>query len=662
MDMTPSSAAMKLAEIDAPLGLAAHAREVSRQSAADLLALQKPDGHFVFELEADATIPAEYIFVNHFLGDPEPELEAELGEYIRSLQSARHGGWPMFHDGDFNISASVKAYFALKMIGDPPDAPHMARARKAILEHGGAETSNVFTRYMLALFGEAPWRGVPAMPVELMLMPKTAPVSVWKFSYWSRTVIAPLLILAALKPKAKNPTGASCRELFRTPPEQVKQWNVNPTGSRWGEAFLQLDKVLHPAEAHILPKLPSRRKAIQAAVDFILPRLNGEDGLGAIFPAMAFATLAFHVLGPDHRAHHQTARDSVRRLVVGARSERGGRARYCQPCESPIWDTALAVHALLDAGVAPDDARILAACDWLAERQILDLKGDWAVQNPDLAPGGWAFQYRNDYYPDVDDTAVVGMLLDRVDRARYRHNIARAVTWIEGMQSTNGGWGAFDIDNNADFLNSIPFADHGALLDPPTVDVTARCVSFLCQVGHSREHPAVARALAFIAAEQEDDGSWFGRWGTNYVYGTWSALCALNAAGEDPQSETVRRAVAWLVKHQRADGGWGEDGATYWKERRYEAKASTPSQTAWALLGLMAAGEAGHDAVKRGIAHLAQAPREGARWREEQFTAVGFPRVFYLRYHGYAAYFPTWALGRYGELMRGNSRRVRYGM
>jgi squalene-hopene/tetraprenyl-beta-curcumene cyclase len=262
----------------------------------------------------------------------------------------------------------------------------------------------------------------------------------------------------------------------------------------------------------------------------------------------------------------------------------------------------------------------------------------------------------------VDDTAVVGMLLDRVDRNRYRHNIARAVTWVEGMQSTNGGWGAFDIDNNTDFLNSIPFADHGALLDPPTVDVTARCVSFLCQCGHTREHPVVGRALAFIAAEQEEDGSWFGRWGTNYVYGTWSALCALNAAGEDPQSPTVRRAVAWLVKHQRADGGWGEDGATYWKERRYEAKDSTPSQTAWALLGLMAAGEAEHDAVKRGVAHLTQAPREGARWREEHYTAVGFPRVFYLRYHGYAAYFPTWALGRYGELMRGNSRHVRYGM
>ncbi|MFO1091656.1 MAG: squalene--hopene cyclase [Hyphomicrobiales bacterium] len=661
--MTSAAPAVRLAETTAPPGVAAHARAVARQSAAELLKLQKPDGHFVFELEADVTIPSEYIFLNHFLGDTEPGLEAELGDYIRSLQSDAHGGWPLFHDGDFNISSSVKAYFALKILGDRADAPHMVRAREAILKHGGAETSNVFTRYILALFGEVPWHAVPAMPVELMLMPKSAPVSVWKFAYWSRTVIAPLLILAALKPRAKNPTNASCQELFRTSPDKVTQWNVNPTGSRWGEFFLGLDKVLQPFDRHVLGKLPTRQKAIQAAIDFITPRLNGEDGLGAIFPAMAFSTMAFDSLGYGREhPHFVTARQSVKNLLVGSREERGGRARYCQPCVSPIWDTSLALHALLDAGVPADDPRIIAGCDWLADRQILDVVGDWAVMNPGLKPGGWAFQYRNDYYPDVDDTAVVGMLLDRVDRQRYAMNIERAVIWIEGMQSSNGGWGAFDIDNNADFLNSIPFADHGALLDPPTVDVTARCVSFLCQVGHPRGHPVVTKALDFIRSEQEADGSWFGRWGTNYVYGTWSALCALNAAGEDPQSPTVRRAVAWLVKHQRADGGWGEDGATYWKERRYEAKASTPSQTAWAVLGLMAAGETDHEAVARGVKHLADGPRSGARWDEEYYTAVGFPRVFYLRYHGYAAYFPTWALGRYGELMRGNSRQVRYGM
>ncbi len=632
-------------------------------AAHDLLALQQRDGHIVFELEADATIPSEYIFLNHFLGDPEPGLEAELGTYLRSIQSERHGGWPLFHDGDLNISASVKAYYALKLIGDDPDAPHMRRAREAILNAGGAETANVFCRYALALFGQVPWHAVPAMPIELLLMPRWFPVTIWKFSYWSRTVIVPLLILASLRPKARNPSGVGCQEIFKTPPEQVRRWNHNPTGSAWGEFFLALDKVLQPAERHVLPRLPLRKRAIKRAVDFITPRLNGEDGLGAIFPAMSNSTMAFDVLGygRDH-PHFLTARASVKKLLVKPAPERGGAPRYCQPCVSPIWDTALAGHALMEAGVADGDPRLLAACDWLAERQITEVVGDWAEKAPNLAPGGWAFQYRNDYYPDVDDTAVVGMLLHRVDRERYAPHIARAVTWIEGMQSTNGGWGAFDIDNNADFLNSIPFADHGALLDPPTSDVTARCLSFLAQVGHPRDHPVVARGLKFLFDEQEEDGSWFGRWGTNYIYGTWSVLCALNACGVDMSSEPVRRAVEWLKSRQQADGGWGEDGATYWKERRSEAKASTPSQTAWAVLGLMAAGETDSETVASGIRHLSDAPRTGAKWDEPWFTAVGFPRVFYLRYHGYSAYFPTWALGRYASLRRGNSGRVAWGM
>ncbi len=651
------------AQTSETLNSIAAAEALAREAGDELLGLQRPDGHFIFELEADTTIPSEYIFLNHFLGRLEPELEAELAEYIRSEQNERHGGWPLFYDGDFNISASVKAYYALKLVGDDPDAPHMVRARKAILDYGGAETANVFTRYALALFQQIPWSGVPAMPVELMLMPRWFPINVWKFSYWSRTVIAPLLILAAHRARAKNPTGIGCRELFKVAPEARKRWNANPTGKLWGEFFLALDKILQPAERHLFPRLPSRKRAIERALDFIRPRLNGEEGLGAIFPAMTNTVMAFDVLGispedPDYR----TAHDAVRKLLVDGKDERGGRARYCQPCVSPIWDTALAAHALLEAGTPADDKRIIDACDWLAELQILEVAGDWAINAPDLKPGGWAFQYANDYYPDVDDTAVVGMLLHRVDAKRYETAIERAVTWIEGMQSTNGGWGAFDIDNNADFLNSIPFADHGALLDPPTVDVTARCLSFLAQVGHRKDHPVVARGIAFIKDEQEEDGSWFGRWGTNYVYGTWSALCALNAVGEDMAAPYVRKAVDWLIAHQQADGGWGEDGATYWSERRYEAKESTPSQTAWAVLGLMAAGECDHPAVERGIGHIMAAPREGAKWTEPWFTAVGFPRVFYLRYHGYSAYFPTWALGRYAGLKKGNSREVVWGM
>ena len=640
------------------------ARETAREAARHLLARQKPDGHFVYELEADATIPAEYIFLNHFLGTPEPELEEELGDYLRAIQSDEHGGWPLFHAGDFDISASVKAYYALKILGDDVNAAHMARARKAILAHGGAETCNVFTRYLLALFGQIPWRGVPAMPVELMLMPKWFPVNIWKMSYWSRTVIAPLLIMAAHRPKAANPTGAECRELFRVPPKIRTKWQTNPTGTKWGAFFLLLDKLLQPLEAHVLPRLPFRRKALERAVEFYSERLNGLDGLGAIFPAMANSVMAMHVMGvPPEHPDYQTARESVRRLLVAPAEERGGRPRYCQPCVSPVWDTALATHALLEAGTGPDDARIRKACDWLAGLQILDVKGDWAVNAPDLPPGGWAFQYRNDYYPDVDDTAVVGMLLHRVDAEKYAGNIARAVKWIIGMQSSNGGWGAFDIDNDAEFLNSIPFADHGALLDPPTEDVTARCLSFLAQTGMPPDHETIRRGIAYLRKTQQEDGSWFGRWGTNYIYGTWSVLCALNACGEDMSQDYIRKAVSWLKAHQREDGGWGEDGASYWPEHRGEpAKASTPSQTAWAMLALMAAGEADDPALERGAAWLAGAPRDKERWDEELYTAVGFPKVFYLRYHGYAAYFPAWALGRYASLKASNTRKVRWGM
>ncbi|HHN72876.1 MAG TPA: squalene--hopene cyclase, partial [Thermopetrobacter sp.] len=425
-------------------GSAETAARLAGEAAEELLARQHEDGHFVYELEADATIPAEYIFLNHFIGDPEPAIEAELGEYLRAIQSAETGGWPLFHEGPFDVSASVKAYFALKILGDDPQAAHMRRAREAILAHGGAERSNVFTRYLLALYGQIPWHGAPAMPVELMLMPKWFPVNIWKMSYWSRTVIAPLLVIAAHRPLAANPTGAHCRELFRTPPEVRTHWQTNPTGSAWGEFFLFLDKLLHPLEKHVFPHLPFRRRAMERAMEFCRERGNGLDGLGAIFPAMANYVMAMHVLGvPPEHPDYATAREAVRRLLVAEREARGGRPRYCQPCVSPVWDTALAAHALLEAGVAADDPRIRAACDWLAERQITEVRGDWAINAPELEPGGWAFQYRNDHYPDVDDTAVVGMLLHRVDADRYARHIERARAWIIGMQSSNGGWGAF---------------------------------------------------------------------------------------------------------------------------------------------------------------------------------------------------------------------------
>ncbi len=620
-----------------------------------LLARQKSDGHWVFELEADATIPAEYILYGHFLDEIDREAEPKCAAYLRATQGA-HGGWPLFHDGDLDISASVKAYFALKLAGDDVDAPHMRRAREAILAHGGAARANVFTRTALALFGQVPWRAVPVMPVEIMLLPRWFPFHMSKVSYWSRTVIAPLLVLMSLKPRAKNPKNIDIRELFATPPERERRYMRNPTGKLAGAFFLGLDRVLQVVEPHF-PK-SRRRRAVDAAMRFIKERSNGEHGLGAIFPAMVNAVLAMETVGyaKDH-PDLVAAKRAVENLLIN-----GATHDYCQPCMSPIWDTSLAAHALLEAGEPGEGDAMRRAMDWLAGRQILDVKGDWAEKAPDLRPGGWAFQYWNNHYPDVDDTAVVALALDRAGGARHRENIARATEWILGMQSRNGGWGAFDIDNTHYGLNNIPFADHGALLDPPTADVSARCLSMLAQLGHAKDHPAAARAIAYLKREQEQDGSWFGRWGTNYVYGTWSVLCALNAAGEDMRAPYIRKAVDWLIARQRADGGWGEDGASYWPERRAEAKASTPSQTAWATLGLMAAGEVGHPAVRRGIEYLLAQPRDAGRWHERHYNAVGFPRVFYLLYHGYAAYFPLWALARYRNLVRGNTATVAYGM
>lgn len=619
-----------------------------------LKARQRPDGHWLFELEADVTIPAETIFLQHYLDEIDPDEERGLAAYIRSTQAA-HGGWPLFEAGEPNISATVKAYFALKLAGDDPDAPHMRRARELILSLGGAAKANVFTRFALALFGQVPWRAVPVMPVEIMLLPRWFPFHIEKISYWSRTVVVPLLILTALRAQARNPRGVDVRELFVTPPELEKGYLTHPEGARLGPSFLRLDRVLRRLE----PRFPgrSRRRAIQAAIDFIMPRLNGEDGLGAIFPAMANAVMAFDALGypPDHPAV-VTAKRSIKKLFVK------GKRTYVQPCLSPVWDTSLAMHALMEAGEPGDGHALEGAARWLLECEIRDVKGDWVWRRPQLEPAGWAFQYRNDYYPDVDDTAVVAMALHRADPERYRASLERAATWIIGMQSRNGGWGAFDVDNTYHYLNAIPFADHGALLDPPTLDVTARCVSMLAQLGYGRDHDAVRRGLAFIMGEQEPDGSWFGRWGCNYIYGTWSALSALNAAGEDPSRPEIRKAVAWLEAQQRPDGGWGEDCATYWTERRGEVKASTPSQTAWALLGMMAAGEVDNEAVRRGVEYLEAAPRDGARWSEELWTGVGFPRVFYLKYHGYAAYFPLWALSRYKRLTMSNDRRVRVGI
>jgi squalene-hopene/tetraprenyl-beta-curcumene cyclase len=399
-----------------------------------------------------------------------------------------------------------------------------------------------------------------------------------------------------------------------------------------------------------------RRRAEGWAVRFVTERLNGEDGLGAIYPAMANTVMMFDTLGyPRDHPDAAIAWASVRKLLV-IEDDRA----YCQPCLSPVWDTGLAGHAIAEADGAASPA-VARAAQWLRGKQVLDVVGDWARARPGAVPGGWAFQYENPHYPDVDDTAVVGMLLHRQGDPAHGEAIARARDWIVGMQCRGGGWGAFDADNDKMFLNHIPFADHGALLDPPTADVTARCVSFLAQIGMAATDPVMARALGWLRREQMPDGSWFGRWGTNYIYGTWSVLCALNAAGVKADDPAMRKAVAFLVATQRDDGGWGEDNESYADAPPGQYHRSNPSQTAWAVLGLMAAGEAAHPAVARGVGWLARTQGADGEWEEAPYTAVGFPRVFYLRYHGYRLFFPLFALARYRALTRGNDPRVALG-
>jgi squalene-hopene/tetraprenyl-beta-curcumene cyclase len=610
-----------------------------------LIAQQNEKGYWLYELEADCTIPAEYIMMMHFLDEIDAPLEAKIANHLRARQ-AEHGGWPLYHNGELDLSCTIKAYYALKLAGDSTLAPHMVKARAAILERGGAAKANVFTRIALALFGELPWRGVPYIPVEIMLLPKWFPFHIDKVSYWSRTVMVPLFILCTRKPKAKNPRNIGIRELFTTPPEKERHYFKR--SGMLAKAFLAFDHVGRLID----PLIPARirERATRRAETWVLDRLNGEDGLGAIFPAMVNALEAMVILGyPQDHPQRVTAKRALQKLLVV-----GSSSAYCQPCVSPIWDTALACLAMQEAGDDSSRDAAARALDWLKTKQLLDEPGDWRVRRPNLPGGGWAFQFANDFYPDLDDTAVVAWAMHQArDSARYDESVRRALDWLVGMQSRDGGFAAFDADNTCYYLNKIPFADHGALLDPPTSDVTARVVTALARIGRPQDKTALNRAIAYLRKQQEEDGSWFGRWGTNYIYGTWSVLMSLAQAHIGADDPMVKRAVKWLKAQQNSDGGWGESNDSYaLQSRAAEDFGSTPYQTAWALLALMSAGEAPSDAVRRGAEYLLHTRQADDLWSHPSYTAPGFPRVFYLRYHGYSAYFPLWALAAYRNLTR----------
>jgi squalene-hopene/tetraprenyl-beta-curcumene cyclase len=615
-----------------------------------LLSLQHPQGYWLFELEADCTIPAEYILMMHYMDEVDPILQSKIATYIRARQSAdADNGWPLYYGGDFNLSCTVKAYYALKLAGDSPNAPHMMRARQAILAHGGAACCNVFTRITLALFEQIPWRGVPFIPVEIMLLPHWFPFHIDKVSYWSRTVMVPLFILCSLKPKARNPTTTHIRELFTVPPEE--ETHYFPVRSRLNRMFLITDRL----GRHLEPLIPRwiRRRAINRAEAWFTERLNEQGGLGAIFPAMVNAYEALDLLDyPPEHPSRTTAKQALEKLLI-----KTNQMVYCQPCVSPVWDTTLACLALLECSTIDSLRGVHRGLAWLQQQQLLDAKGDWQRNRPELKGGGWPFQFQNSYYPDLDDTAAVGWAMHQAGHGDFDSSIKHAADWLNGMQSSDGGFASFDADNTHYYLNEIPFADHGALLDPPTADVTARCLTLFSRLvdRYPEYRPTMDAAIAYLRQEQEPEGSWFGRWGTNYIYGTWSVLTAFEHAGISKDELRIRRAVRWLKSKQRADGGWGETNDSYADISLAGTNAaSTSFSTAWALLALMAAGETSSLEVLRGVEYLIRTQREDGLWEEPDYTAPGFPRVFYLKYHGYSKYFPLWALGRYRYLCRSN--------
>ncbi len=612
-----------------------------------LLALQKPDGHWVGELEGDTILESEYILLLAFLGEEQSDRARRAANYILTKQQP-DGGWSNYPDGPFEISVSVKAYFALKLTGHDPQAPYMARARQRILAHGGAGRCNSFTKFYLALLGQVPYSACPSVPVELVLLPRWSYVNLYAMSSWTRTIVVPLAILSALKPVRRLPAERGIRELFVQPPEQPA-WPAVPRWS-WASFFLGVDRLYKRAEPWLGPL---RRLALRRAVEWVRRRLQGSDGLGAIFPPMVYTVLVYRALGlADDHPEMVRARRQLDDLII----EEGDTVRL-QPCFSPVWDTALALNALAATGASVADEPVRRAVDWLTAREVRQ-KGDWSIGNPRLPPGGWFFEYANPHYPDTDDTAMVLMALARTGAAalpEVEDAVRRGARWLAGMQNSDGGWAAFDRDINREVLTRVPFADHNAMLDPSCPDITARVLEALAECGWTPEQPEVKRALAHLEQTQDSRGCWPGRWGVNYLYGTWQVLVGLRAIGCDMQAPLVRRAVRWLRQVQQPDGGWGESPASYDDPGLAGQGTPTASQTAWALLALLAAGEAGSPTVRAGIEYLLATQRPDGGWDEEPFTGTGFPKVFYLKYHLYRLYFPLLALARFARAVEDRS-------
>lgn len=613
-----------------------------------LFSEQHEDGYWCGELEADTTLEADYIVLHTLLGSEKSERVRKAANYILEHQN-EGGGWSTFKGGPTNLSASVKAYFGLKLAGYSADFPALARARKIILELGGVTEVNTFTKLYLCFFGQYDYDAVPAIPPEIVLFPKWFWFNIYEISSWSRAMLVPLSICYAKKPFKKIADEMGVEELFvggRDKSRMHLHWDKKLFS--WRNFFLVLDRTAHWFErVHVRPL---RSIALRQAEKWMLERFEMSDGLAGIFPSIMNSVIAMRVLGysvDDPQVIR--AMDEFEKL--GIEDENTFRM---QPCVSPVWDTAYAVFALGASGVPANDPRMVKAADWILQKQVRTV-GDWKVKNRKGEPGGWYFEFNNEFYPDVDDSAMVCLGLAQVEHpnGRYqRESVQRAINWMLSMQCKNGGWASFDKDNDRMVFQYVPFADHNAMLDPATVDITGRMLEMLATYGYDKSHPAVKKAIDFVRKEQEADGSWFGRWGVNYIYGTMLVLRGLEAIGVDYHEPYVQQAAEWLRMMQNPDGGWGESCGSYDDANAKGQGPSTPSQTAWAVMGLLAANDTRSDSVARGVAYLLRAQKKDGSWTEDFYTGTGFPRVFYLMYHMYRQYFPMIALTTYAKVMK----------
>ncbi len=619
-----------------------------------LLGQQHPDGYWCGELEADTTLESDYILLHTLLGTGSAARNEECIREILRHQN-EDGGWPIYHGGPSNISASVKAYFSLKLTGRTADHPVLIRARKKILEMGGVTQVNTFTKLYLCFLGQYDYSAVPAIPPEIVLFPNWFWFNIYEISSWSRAILVPLSIAYAKKPFKKIPDEIGINELFLGGRENADlhlKWDTRLIS--WRNFFLVLNHMTHWFErVHVRPL---RSIALKKAEKWVLARMEKSDGLGAIYPAMLNAVLALRCLGYSmDDPQFIRAMDEFEKL--GIREEGNGNADSTfrmQPCMSPVWDTAYAVFALSESGVPANDPRMVKAGEWLLKKQVRH-KGDWAMKVKGVEPGGWYFEFNNEFYPDVDDSAMVLLALDRVKTSDERYHLEtcqRAIAWIKAMQCKDGGWASFDKDNDKMVFQYVPFADHNAMLDPATVDITGRVIEMFAAYGHAPGEKFIQQAMRFISRAQESDGSWFGRWGVNYIYGTLLCLRGLEAMGVDKNEPTIQQAAEWVRMFQNPDGGWGETCGSYDDPTTRGIGPSTPSQTAWAIMALLAAGDLRSDSVAKGIAYLLRTQKANGTWDEPEYTGTGFPRVFYLAYHLYRDYFPLIALSTYHKAMQ----------